>query len=189
MKKLKLFITVFILCFSLLMTKAQPLFIANASSGQYEYTITTYLYYTKVGDLCTINNWAFPFTFGPGALLTINDGSFVWNNSVCLSEPLDGTCNPSSLEWYGQRVYDVVYTSQPDWWDFWGGIAKSTVVPCYFGDQDQLSYPLEVNTPAGGDWSTLVQGDYSAVISEENGIPVATILYMDWVAFRNLQFN
>lgn len=197
MKKLNLFITVFLLCFNLQMTKAQTLYVSNTSSGDFEYKITTYMYYTKAGDLCTGNNWALPFTFYPGSILPIEDGSFEFTSPyngyvMCLSEPLDGTCDPHPLDWYGLRIYDVGYSIQPDWWGFGGGVVKSAAVPCYFGDQDQLSYPTTATAPILDNWYTEVQGDYLALIyNHVQPYPdlVASIQYMDWVFMQTLQFN
>src|SRR5690606_7240819 len=90
--------------------QAQPLYVNNNSDiGDFPYDITTYLIYSRAGEVCSGHDWALPFTFEAGSMLTINDGSFVWQNNLCISEPIGYGCEPVPIEFYGQRINNILY--------------------------------------------------------------------------------
>ncbi len=117
-----------ILIVSLLLTsffgQAVPLTITNNSDNTNfpgMYTVHTYLGFLEDGNTCN-TNWVLPFIFNPGASLSIDDGSFVFQSPFnsfhdCLSNFLGYTnCEPIPLDWDGQRIlFEALIDSNGDY--------------------------------------------------------------------------
>ena len=175
--------------------QAQPLYVNNNSDiGNYPYDITTYLIYSRVGEVCSGADWAVQFTFEAGSMLTINDGSFVWTSpwnglDFCLSEGIGYGCEPVPIEFYGQRINNILYdvTNPQDY--VFGGLFSSLVgYPC-------LGSSVGVSTPYGdSNWDSEIFGDYTVQVfyTDEPGEPldvIATINYMNWGFMQTLSFS
>jgi|GEM_PF-2147695 len=106
-----IFIFAFIFLFSPNLGLAVPLVITNNSDNDNfpgMYQVNTYLGFLEDGNTCN-DDWVLPFIFDPGASLTINDGSFIFQSPYnnfhdCLSNFLGyNNCEPIDLDWDGQR--------------------------------------------------------------------------------------
>jgi|SRR5690606_25652201 len=188
MKKLSYLFVLITLCIFTQQMQAQPLFVNNNSNvNGNPYDITTYLIYSRTGEVCTEANWAVPLTFEAGAMLTINDGSFVWtspwnNEHFCLSEAIGYGCDPVPLDFYGQRIEVVDYTADPTY-GFSGGISTIAGVPC-LGFQNAIGFPSSLN------WEATLTPDYTVTIIDlDNNETMATINYMNWGFMQTLAFN
>ena len=187
MKKLSYLFVLITLCIFTQQMQAQPLFVNNNSNTSlYPYDITTYLIYSRTGEVCTGAYWAIPLTFDAGSTLTITDGSYLWNG-VCLSNIIGYGCEPVPLDFYGQRIESVEYEDPNITDSFAGMISTIAGVPC-LGGQLMLAFP---NT----NWSAVLTGDYSASINYDNQDPInpisftSTINYMNWGFMQTLAFN
>lgn len=184
MKKLSYLFAIITMCMFSQQLQAQPLYVNNNSDiGDFPYDITTYLIYSRAGEVCSGHDWALPFTFEAGSMLTINDGSFVWQNNLCISEPIGYGCEPVPIEFYGQRINNILYdVTNPEDYVF-GGLFSSLVgYPC-------LGSSVGVSTPYGDpDWDSEISGDYTVTVSY-GGSTIATINYMNWGFMQTLSFS
>lgn len=107
-----IFIFAAILLFNPNLGLAVPLVITNNSINDNfpgMYRVNTYLGFLEDGNTCN-DDWVLPFIFDPGASLTIDDGSFMFqspfnNFQDCLSNFLGyNSCEPIDLAWDGQRI-------------------------------------------------------------------------------------
>src|SRR5690554_1452880 len=185
MKKLSYLFVIITMCMFSQQLQAQPLYVNNNSDiGNYPYDITTYLIYSRVGEVCSGADWAVPLTFEAGSMLTINDGSFVWTSpwneeEICLGEAIGYGCEPVLLDFYAQRIETVDYAGYPTY-GFAGGVSTVAGIPC-------LGFQNAINTP-NDDWSANLLGDYNVTISN-GSTTVATINYMNWGFMQALTFS
>ncbi|WP_277633283.1 hypothetical protein, partial [Avrilella dinanensis] len=166
--------------------QAQPLYVNNNSDiGNYPYDITTYLIYSRVGEVCSGADWAYPFTFAPGASLAINDGSFVWQNSNCLSEPIGYGCDPVPLDFYAQRIENIYYNDL-SLTGVTGLISTIAGAPCMGGQLNIGSTNTNWQTPT-------LSGDYTVLLDYDDPFePLSfssSISYMNWGFMQTLAFN
>ncbi|WP_277633389.1 hypothetical protein, partial [Avrilella dinanensis] len=175
--------------------QAQPLYVNNNSDiGNYPYDITTYLIYSRVGEVCSGADWAVPLTFEAGSMLTINDGSFVWTSpwneeEICLGEAIGYGCEPVLLDFYGQRIESIYYNDfTPPLAGVTGMISTIAGVPCLGG-------PLMLGSSDNNWQPPALSGDYSVSINYDNQDPInpisftSTINYMNWGFMQTLAFN
>jgi len=115
-------------------------------------------------------------------MLTINDGSFVWQNNLCISEPIGYGCEPVPIEFYGQRINNILYdVTNPEDYVFGGLFTSSSGYPC-------LGFS-SVSTPYGDpDWDSVISGDYIVQVLY-GGSTIATINYMNWGFMQALSFS
>ena len=172
--------------------QAQPLYVNNNSDiGNYPYDITTNLIYARTGEVCSGADWAVPFTFEAGSMLTINDGSFVWTSpwnglDFCLSEGIGYGCEPVLLDFYAQRIESVDYAN-PDVSGYFAGLISTIAGTTCTGQQLQLT----LSDP--DIWSAALSGDYAVTIGFiDLDIPLSfssSINYMNWGFMQTLAFS
>src|SRR5690606_37618357 len=189
MKKLSYLFVIITMCMFSQQLQTHSLYVNNNSDiGNYPYDITTYLIYSRVGEVCSGADWAVPLTFEAGSMLTINDGSFVWTSpwneeEICLGEAIGYGCEPILLDFYAQRIENIYYNDL-SLTGVTGMISTIAGVPCLGGQLMLGSSDLNWQPPT-------LSGDYSVSINydDEDTVINSSINYMNWGFMQALAFN